>query len=500
VTHERNAPCPCGSGRKYKHCCLPREQQRLASASPDNGVRTAMAWIGQRFRKQMKSEVDSGFFAGFDPADVREALARLGEGHVEMLNINIGDFLLGEAIYERGDDDGRGIDWVLDDGPRLTPSQRLWLEALADAPLRLYEVIAVRPGEGLELRDVLDDTRNPPFVTERTASMTLGPGDLFGARIVRLPDRAEISGAVYALDDTTAASVVERVESELDPDIDDLEPDQDESAPDLPLDPEVAAAIAAELAREDTPEEEAGDAAMAAQIEDDHLAPAIREAWLQNLLFPRIPEIVDRASGAPLMLIEDDYEVVDPAALAAALAACPDVRGDAREGWARLDDPDAEMARPLTSINPGDTPGQVTLFHRTQATAEAGREWFEKLAGAAVRRAARRVTDPREVLGRSDDASQADDPTPEFAPAELNEIFERVIRRTYANWCDEPIPALDSKTPRQCMSSRAGRERVRHLLRMYETGERRQAEAQGRVPVSYEFLWLELGLERDEPR
>jgi Flp pilus assembly protein TadD len=23
----RNAPCPCGSGKKYKKCCLPREQE-----------------------------------------------------------------------------------------------------------------------------------------------------------------------------------------------------------------------------------------------------------------------------------------------------------------------------------------------------------------------------------------------------------------------------------------------------------------------------------------
>ena len=24
----RNAPCPCGSGEKYKRCCLPKEQVR----------------------------------------------------------------------------------------------------------------------------------------------------------------------------------------------------------------------------------------------------------------------------------------------------------------------------------------------------------------------------------------------------------------------------------------------------------------------------------------
>jgi len=28
---KRNAPCPCGSGRKFKHCCLGREAREAAA-------------------------------------------------------------------------------------------------------------------------------------------------------------------------------------------------------------------------------------------------------------------------------------------------------------------------------------------------------------------------------------------------------------------------------------------------------------------------------------
>ncbi len=28
----RNEPCPCGSGKKYKHCCLPKDEQAQAAA------------------------------------------------------------------------------------------------------------------------------------------------------------------------------------------------------------------------------------------------------------------------------------------------------------------------------------------------------------------------------------------------------------------------------------------------------------------------------------
>ena len=34
----RNEPCHCGSGRKYKHCCLEKDNERLRSATDIAGV------------------------------------------------------------------------------------------------------------------------------------------------------------------------------------------------------------------------------------------------------------------------------------------------------------------------------------------------------------------------------------------------------------------------------------------------------------------------------
>jgi tetratricopeptide (TPR) repeat protein len=34
TTIGRNAPCPCGSGKKYKKCCLPADLQREAAQRP----------------------------------------------------------------------------------------------------------------------------------------------------------------------------------------------------------------------------------------------------------------------------------------------------------------------------------------------------------------------------------------------------------------------------------------------------------------------------------
>ncbi len=38
----RNDPCPCGSGRKYKHCCLEKDEAKARAAST-NAAETASA-------------------------------------------------------------------------------------------------------------------------------------------------------------------------------------------------------------------------------------------------------------------------------------------------------------------------------------------------------------------------------------------------------------------------------------------------------------------------
>jgi hypothetical protein len=78
--------------------------------------------------------------------------------------------------------------------------------------------------------------------------------------------------------------------------------------------------------------------------------------------------------------------------------------------------------------------------------------------------------------------------TPDLPPEVIAQAIEQVLHRHYANWADETIPALDGRTPRQAITTPAGLERVKGLLREYEDGERQQSAAQGRPAVSYQFL------------
>jgi len=47
----RNDPCPCGSGQKYKRCCLPRDEataaERAFEARLGGGCHSAIAALGE---------------------------------------------------------------------------------------------------------------------------------------------------------------------------------------------------------------------------------------------------------------------------------------------------------------------------------------------------------------------------------------------------------------------------------------------------------------------
>ena len=86
----------------------------------------------------------------------------------------------------------------------------------------------------------------------------------------------------------------------------------------------------------------------------------------------------------------------------------------------------------------------------------------------AVQFVSREVTDPKGAL-RSRSASQRAQPAAggsDLPPEAMADLIETALRRMYAKWPDDPIPALADKTPRQAINTPAGLERVEGLIRI----------------------------------
>ena len=316
-------------------------------------------------------------------------------------------------------------------------------------------------GVGVTVCDALDTGQPPLVVSERGGSRSINAGMQIGARVMDAGGQQQFSGAIYAFSAWGGRDVQARLR--------DLE------------------------------------AAPSAHAEDDIFSAGliIIEGWLaQFFVTAPLPDIIDHHSGDRLLFTTDHYAVQDWDALAAALAARPDVQGDRQAGWDRLLEGDDGQTRSQASINIEAGGQRVGVFYKTAALAEQGRDWFDALAGKSVKFRLREVSDPKGVMSRAQvQAPHAQVKTSSALPAGLDAetlaaALETVIKRNYANWADEPIPALQERTPRQAIQSVAGMERVKGLLRSYEDGEAQQASQQGRREISYQFLWDALGLRR----
>jgi hypothetical protein len=425
----------------------------FAQRGHEDAAGTAIRWLSDRHRKAWRTAFE-GLLDLWRPENEPDAEFGLDEDLMQMVSVNAGEWLLsrGEMLV-KGEMRSINAHVLGRDGPFLNPGQQAWITQLGVRPLRLYRVTDVRPGVGLTLVDALETEADPIDVQERSGSATARPGMLMGARVMHLDTHNELSGAIYGFAVLAEHRVIEQVR----------------------------AALSAGL--------EASNTRTLAEL-------SIAQTWLAQWFEPMpVPDLRDASTGEPMLLITDHYRVTNPAALAAALAAQPDVYGDPQVGWHRDISGDDGVVRSLVAINPGKAADRIELFYRTQRLADDGRTWFDALAGDAVKHLTREVTDPRSATARAG-ASKKAPKAPALDPAEMTAAMTQVLHRHYAHWADEPVPLLDNKTPREAMKTPAGLERVKGLLRYYEAGEAEMARADGREPVSYQFLWDSLGIER----
>jgi len=453
----RNDPCPCGSGKKFKKCCGKEANEPVAAEDEDGGVGKAVLWLTGRHAKAVKTSIAAMLNEDLDDEE-QTRLQKLDEDDWQAVQINAMEWLLAEGSIAVKGVQRNVADLLLGPGgPAFTPGQRSWIEQLSRQPLRVYDITEVLPDVGMRLCDALDTEAAPVMVYEKSGSEHAQVGNLIGVRIMEVDGHHEISGAAYPFSRLMNASLLAELHTVV----------------------EDAAVQGEKLSRE--------------------LSATIRRCWIAQCARPLpLPTVVDAHSGDPMLLITDHYRVRNWDDLAAALKTQSDIEGERATGWARHFDCADGQTRQSVSINLGKGEDRIELFYKTQNYADQGRPWFEALAGKSVEFVGRELSDPRSAMKNPPTGKTGSSATtaPNLPPEVLAEAVEKSLHRIYANWSDEPIPALGGKTPRQALATATGRERVRGLLRSYEAGEKAQAAQQGRREVSYAFLWEALGLDR----
>ncbi|MCF6264792.1 MAG: hypothetical protein L3J24_14560 [Xanthomonadales bacterium] len=65
----------------------------------------------------------------------------------------------------------------------------------------------------------------------------------------------------------------------------------------------------------------------------------------------------------------------------------------------------------------------------------------------------------------------------------------------YRQTLEESIPALGDKTPRECVKTKQGREKVISWLKYLENQEAHRAKQNGSSAYDFSWMWAELGLD-----
>jgi hypothetical protein len=196
----RNDPCRCGSGRKYKLCCLAADE----AIAPDE-----LTW--RRVRRAIETLGDEL---------MREAVRHFGE---TALDEAWDEFTLFQDEAEPFDEESPYVtlffswflhDWLPDPresgapaaahgvtaahaylqrmGTRLDSIARRYLQACCATPFSFHEVIDSRAGHGMRLRDVMIGAETD--VIEKTASRSLRAGDIAFCKVVPVGGLALIEG------------------------------------------------------------------------------------------------------------------------------------------------------------------------------------------------------------------------------------------------------------------------------------------------------------------
>jgi SEC-C motif len=447
----RNDPCPCGSGKKYKKCCL---ETAPAIAAPVRPIRTVHDLDGQVVATIGRWATDR-FGEAYAPLDEFPYAIELGTPDVMLF--------APWSVYEYFVDGARVAERFLAERGSTQPERtRRWIEAQLRAWLSVWEVVDVEPGTTVSVRDLL--TGEERFVHEVQGSRLLVARDAVLARVVDFEDASYFCGMhPYPLAPRAVALYAEQARKAI---------AQGRRAPKskpLPV----------------------------AWLHEEGAADDLIGMWqvgVEAMLRQPLPKL-QNTDGDDLLLTTDHYEIASGARdeVERCLRALP---------WAEEADVE-ERELVLKFLRPGNprhaswentvvgtvrlTDHALRIETNSVKRADLLRGRVEEACGARIRWRARDHADP-EVMMR--DAPKKRAPREE-RPPELSEVVRQVKAKHYASWLDTRIPALDGRTPRQAMKTARLRAKLDVLLKELEHNEMRQPAAE-RFDVA--SLRRELGL------
>ncbi len=176
----RNEPCPCGSGKKYKKCCMQTPEIK------ENAERSLREKILEFSREPL-------FKADFEEA---RKIFLEGRGPDEGDSVMFIDWFIHDYMLK---DYGKRIIelFYLEKHHYLGPLEKEILEGWQNTALGVYEVTGIERGRGIYIRDLFDN--NEIFVNDIRSSRGMTKWDIGAMRVIKTLGKFYLSGAACLL-------------------------------------------------------------------------------------------------------------------------------------------------------------------------------------------------------------------------------------------------------------------------------------------------------------
>ena len=463
----------------------------MGALGSDKAVGAIMKWSERDDWRERRTTV---FADHFGPVledfeiTMDEVIDTLGSGaFMQLLGCALEDFVT--CNFEP---DERNIvdDYLKRRGWKESAPVKAYLRALQRSVMSAYEVIETVPGSHFLVRDLIRDGE-PIRIEDKLGSEDLVQWDRIAARLLEIKGKVYMSGGVLRLSFDDAAEIAEEVGK---------------------LQKKLLSEVRRSLKREGNTGVDLVDLPAADTVLGE-MAPLFTQTWLattlERLVDQPLPEIRN-FDGEPVELCETRMPVLDGGGLeriATRLDAMAELSRDAadRLEWTWLApswdvrDTNPELAARVQGLaeEAQNTlgwlrlePDALLLATNSRARAERGQELLTATLGSSIGPPSTTSQTPAQAMAAAGTADLEPSEAQLSLSLEDREVVsQQVLDRHYRATLSAPVPALDGKTPKQAVRSKAGREKTARWLKYLENQSARRARASGQPGYDFGWVW-----------